>query len=89
VYPYSLNDLASFPVFHFLFRVFILFYSLNSATWNHEEFLLPYSEEKQKIISEIFNIPPEEYDSIADIVTLHQDKKVIPTTIEMRHNSTT
>jgi len=33
-------------------------------------------EEKQKIISEIFNIPPEEYDSIADMATLHQDKKV-------------
>jgi hypothetical protein len=48
------------------------------VVWNHEEFLLPHSEEKQKIISEIFNIPPEEYDSIADIVTLHQDKKVIP-----------
>jgi hypothetical protein len=43
-------------------------------------FFLTYSEEKQKIISEIFNIPPEEYDSIADIVTLHQDKKVIRTT---------
>lgn len=32
-------------------------------------------EEKQKIISDIFKIPPEEYDSIADIATLHQEKK--------------
>ena len=34
-------------------------------------------EEKQKIISDIFNIPPEDYDSIADMVTLHDEKKVI------------
>ena len=33
-------------------------------------------EDKQRIIADIFNIPPEEYDSITDILQHNQSKAV-------------